>query len=141
METKIKVMVVDDDQLVGAAMVRLLATLPGIEVVGLAVDPGQAVVLERVLRPDVAVVDLDMTGIRGVETTRWMKGLPDPPAVIGFSGFDSDVARKAAEAAGADALLRDFDDAAALEVLVRAVALRRRPPGTMLVADRRLGKC
>jgi DNA-binding NarL/FixJ family response regulator len=139
-QTKIRVLVVDDDQLVGAAMVRLLATLPGIQVVGLAVDPAQALVLERVLRPDVAVVDLDMTGIRGVETTRWMKGLPSPPGVIGFSGFDSEVARKAAEAAGADALLRDLDDAIALEVLVRAVA-RRRPSSGMLVVDGRVGRC
>jgi DNA-binding NarL/FixJ family response regulator len=128
METSaIKVMVVDDDQLIGAAMVRLLEDLPGVQVVAMAVEAPQAVMLERVLRPAVVLVDLDMEGAGAIETIRWMSRLPNAPAVIAWCTPGSEVASRAAEAAGASAVLTEEDDVGGLEATIRALAAQRRP--------------
>ena len=66
----IRVLLVDDQELVRAGFRIILQSEPGIEVVGEAGDGAQAVELARMLRPDVICMDVQMPGIDGLEATR-----------------------------------------------------------------------
>jgi DNA-binding NarL/FixJ family response regulator len=66
----IRVAVVDDHTIVRNGLVQLLGSDPDLEVVGAAGDGEAAVALCVELRPDVALMDLSMPGMDGVEATR-----------------------------------------------------------------------
>ena len=66
----IKVLVVDDHQLVRFGTTRLLEDQPGISIIGEAESGEQAIELVRSLSPDVVLMDIQMPGIGGLEATR-----------------------------------------------------------------------
>jgi len=69
----IKVLVVDDHDLIRAGIARMLLDDGGIEVVGEACSGEEAVDYVRKLNPDVVLMDLKMPGIGGLEATRQIK--------------------------------------------------------------------
>jgi len=68
--TPIRVVIVDDQQLVRVGFQRILETEPGIEVVGEAEDGAQAIEVVRWRRPDVVLMDIQMPVMDGLEATR-----------------------------------------------------------------------
>ncbi len=66
----IRVMVVDDHELVRTGITRILNDAPGIRVVGEAASGEEALVLVRKKIPDVLLMDVSMPGIGGMEATR-----------------------------------------------------------------------
>ena len=66
----IRVMVADDHTLVRQSLVSVLAASGVCEVVGEAADGIEAVALALRLRPDVAIVDISMPGLSGIEVVR-----------------------------------------------------------------------
>ena len=66
----IRVLVVDDHQLVRVGTSRLLADYDDIEVVGQAGSGEEAIYRVRQLKPDVVLMDVQMPGIGGLEATR-----------------------------------------------------------------------
>ncbi|AQZ95749.1 UvrY/SirA/GacA family response regulator transcription factor [Halopseudomonas phragmitis] len=66
----IKVLVVDDHDLVRMGISRMLGDVPGLAVVGEAESGERAVSLARSLKPDVVLMDVRMPGIGGLEATR-----------------------------------------------------------------------
>ena len=66
----IRVLLVDDQELVRAGFRIILQSEPGIEVVGEAGDGAKAVELARFLKPDVICMDVEMPGTDGIEATR-----------------------------------------------------------------------
>ena len=66
----IRLLLVDDHELVRAGMRRLLADAPDMEVVGECASGEEAIPLARDLRPDVILLDVSMPGMGGMETTR-----------------------------------------------------------------------
>lgn len=67
---RIKVLVVDDHQLVRTGTSRLLEDFEDIEIVGQAESGEQAVTLVRELLPDVVLMDVQIPGMGGLEATR-----------------------------------------------------------------------
>lgn len=74
----IKVVLVDDHELVRAGFRLILAAQPGIEVAGEAANAEDGLRLVRALKPDVALVDVQMPGMSGIELTERVQraGLP-----------------------------------------------------------------
>ena len=66
----IRVLVVDDHDLVRTGITRMLADIDGLQVVGEGDSGESALRLARELKPDVVLMDVKMPGIGGLEATR-----------------------------------------------------------------------
>jgi DNA-binding NarL/FixJ family response regulator len=82
MTETIRVLLVDDQQLVRTGFRMILADEPDIEVVGEAPDGKAALEAARRLRPDVVVMDIRMPVMDGVEATRGFAADPDLDARV-----------------------------------------------------------
>ena len=99
--SKIRVLVADDHAGFRHGLVALLASDPGIEVVGEAEDGREAVAMAAGLLPDVVLMDLQMPGLNGIEATR--KVLEEAPdvGVLVLTMFEDDDSVFSAMRAGA----------------------------------------
>ena len=75
MADKIKILIVDDHAVLRAGLSALLNAEGDLEVVGEASNGEDAIDLARTLRPDVAIMDLSMPGLGGLEATRRISAL------------------------------------------------------------------
>ncbi|MDN4172545.1 response regulator transcription factor [Nocardioides sp. SOB77] len=114
----VRVLVVDDDPIVRSALSLMLGGQADLEVVGEAGDGREGVLLVDRLRPDIVLMDIRMPVLDGLEATRRLHRLPDPPRVIVLTTFDADEHVVEALAAGADGfLLKDTPPARIVEAL------------------------
>ena len=87
----IRIVVADDHQVVRTGFATLLDTQPDFEVVGTAVDGGEAVRICRELLPDVVLMDVRMPGTDGIEATRLLvSGGHESTKVLILTTFDLD---------------------------------------------------
>jgi NarL family two-component system response regulator LiaR len=107
-EAKIKVLIVDDHQVVRQGLRTFLELQPDIAVVGEAGDGCQAVEMVRDLHPDVVLMDLMMPHLDGIAATRQVKDLSSDVKVIALTSFTEDEKVFPAIQAGASSyLLKD----------------------------------
>ena len=120
-ETPIRVALVDDQELVRTGFRMVLDAQPDIRVVGEAGNGHAALELLRTSTADVALVDVRMPGMDGVEATRHICAWDDGPRVLILTTFDLDEYAYAALKAGASGFL--LKDARPPELLsaIRAV--------------------
>ncbi|WP_106397281.1 response regulator transcription factor [Actinocorallia populi] len=112
----IRVVLVDDQELVRAGFRMVLDAQPGLEVVGEAGDGAQAVELLRSTRADVVLMDVRMPRMDGIEATRRIA--PAGSKVIILTTFDLDEYAFAAIKAGAAGfLLKDARPAQLIEAI------------------------
>ena len=81
----IRVVVVDDHQIVRDGLVALLGALEGMEGVGTAADGREALHLVEEVAPDVAVMDIQMPGLDGIAATRFSSASFNQPAPVGIA--------------------------------------------------------
>jgi len=86
----IQVLVVDDDHLMRAGLTMIIEQTSDVAVVGEAEDGRQAVLVARRERPDVVLMDVRMPVVDGIEATREIVSLPDPPRVLILTTFELD---------------------------------------------------
>jgi DNA-binding NarL/FixJ family response regulator len=119
--TSLRVLIADDQALVRAGFRMILDAAEGIEVVGEASNGEDAIAAVRRLQPDVALMDVRMPTMDGLEATRRiLAGNANAPRVIMLTTFDIDEYVYSALRAGASGfLLKDVSP----EQLVAAVRL------------------
>lgn len=101
----IRVVLVDDQELVRAGFRMVLDAQPDIQIVGEAGDGDVALELLRTLVADVIVVDIRMPRVDGVEATRRICAADDGPRVLILTTFDLDEYAYAALKAGASGFM------------------------------------
>ena len=124
----VRLLIVDDHPVVRSGLVGMLDSAVDIDVVGQAVDGAAAVELAGELAPDVVLMDLRMPGMDGVEATRRILAVSDPPRVVVLTTYDTDGDILPAVEAGAIGYL--LKDAPREDILaaVRAAAVRVATP-------------
>jgi two-component system invasion response regulator UvrY len=78
----IRLLVVDDHELVRIGLRHILADYPAIEVAGEAVDGEGALRMNRELKPDVVLLDVSLPGLSGFEVTARLRKAPNQPAIV-----------------------------------------------------------
>lgn len=102
----IRVVLVDDQPLIRSGLRVLIADTPDLEVAGEAGNGAEAVELVKRLRPDVAIMDIRMPGMDGIEATRRINADPDSKTrVLVLTTFDDDEYVYGALRAGASGFL------------------------------------
>jgi len=108
MTVTISVLIADDEAIVRDGLRTILDLEDDMTVVGEAADGAQAVAAARELRPDVALVDIQMPGLDGIEATRQMMKAPNPPRVLVLTTFDrNEYVYEAMKAGASGFLLKD----------------------------------
>jgi DNA-binding NarL/FixJ family response regulator len=131
----VRVLLVDDQPLIRAALRMVVAETPDLGIVGEAGSGADAVRMAEDLRPDVVVMDLRMPGMDGIEATRRIVAGNSPARVLVLTTFDDDEQVYGALRAGAcgflvkDMALEDILDAvrvvAAGDALIAPSVTRR----------------
>jgi DNA-binding NarL/FixJ family response regulator len=122
MTDDIRVLLVDDEELVRFGLRTVLESVGGFTVVGEAGDGSAGVRAARELRPDVVLIDIRMPVLDGLAATRQILALPDPPQVAVLTTFHLDEYVYAALAAGAAGFLLKDTPPREIAAAVRAVA-------------------
>jgi two-component system LytT family response regulator len=108
MESPVRVLVVDDEELGRRKLAALLARASGVELVGECEDGLAAVEAIARLRPDLVFLDVQMPRLDGFGVVREV-GVEEMPVVVFVTAFDR-FALQAFEANAQDYLLKPFDD-------------------------------
>jgi DNA-binding NarL/FixJ family response regulator len=104
-ERRVRVLIVDDDDLMRAGLRGVLASDERIELVGEANDGRQAVYRTRLLKPDVVLMDVRMPDLDGISATReLLTAFPEVRVVI-LTTFEQDDYIFGALSAGASGFL------------------------------------
>ncbi len=120
---RIRVMVVDDQELVRAGFCALLASDDELTLVGQASNGREAVDIAAAARPDVVLMDIRMPTMDGIEATRHLLAADgEPPAVLVLTTFDLDGYVYDALRAGASGFLLKDTPPAQLIDAVKIVA-------------------
>jgi RNA polymerase sigma factor (sigma-70 family) len=118
---KIKILLADDHALVRQGTRELLDPQEGLQVVAEAGDGEEAVRLVDIHRPDVAILDISMPKLNGIEATERIKQEHPATAILILTAYDDDqYIFGLLEAGAAGYLLKDVD-AADLIKAIRAV--------------------
>lgn len=118
----IRVVVVDDHQLVRQGLEAVVASADDIAVVGQAADGRSAVEIVAELEPDVVLMDLQLPQRSGLEATREILEARPDMAVLVLTMFDDDATVRAAIAAGAVGYLLKGADGEDILAAVRSAA-------------------
>lgn len=86
----IRILVVDDHQIVRQGIRSLLSNYPDFEIVGEAADGATALQLVEALRPDVTLLDIRMPGESGLEVLRRIRQLQPEAKVLMLTSFDDE---------------------------------------------------
>jgi DNA-binding NarL/FixJ family response regulator len=101
-KTKIRALLADDHHMVREGIRQLLESAKDIEVVAGAGDGEEAQSLIEQLRPDVAVLDIQMPKASGIEVTRWVRSHLPEVGVLVLTAYDDDPYVMAVLQAGAN---------------------------------------
>jgi two-component system, NarL family, invasion response regulator UvrY len=120
------VLLVDDHDLVRAAVVQLLHEVPEIEVVGSAAGGAEALRLVPRVWPDVVLMDLRMPAVDGIQATRAILAAYPAVRVLAFTAYSEPECVLSALEAGATGYLVKGADTDELLEAVQAAAENRR---------------
>ncbi|WEO98264.1 response regulator transcription factor [Streptomyces sp. FXJ1.172] len=121
MADPIKVLLVDDHQVVRRGLRTFLEVQDDIEVVGEAADGAEGVARAEELRPDIVLMDIKMPGMDGIDALRRLRALANPARVLIVTSFTEQRTVVPALRAGAAGYVYKDVDPDALAGAIRSV--------------------
>jgi DNA-binding NarL/FixJ family response regulator len=118
----VRILLADDHDVVRHGLRHLLESERGWEVCGEARDGREAVALAEQLHPDIAVLDITMPGLNGLEATRKIRVASPETEVLVFTMHESEELMQEVFAAGARGYLIKSDAARHIVAAVEALA-------------------
>lgn len=119
----IKVLLVDDQQILAEGIKSVLETCKEIKVVGIALDGVQAVEKCAELKPDVVLMDIRMPNMNGMVATKRIKELDPNIKIVVLTTFDdSDYILSAINNGASGYLLKDIGSTALIDAVKNAYA-------------------
>lgn len=104
------IVLADDHELVRESIASLLREVPNFEVVGQCANGRQLLALVESVRPDVAVVDVSMPELNGIEAARQLREISPRTRVIALSAYTD------------EAYIRDMIDAGVVAYIIKSGA-------------------
>jgi DNA-binding NarL/FixJ family response regulator len=118
----IRVLLVDDQELVRAGLRGILRTEFGFDVVGECADGSEVIAAVDSLTPDIVLMDVRMPVFDGVRATRALRNHDGSPPVLALTTFDDDEVLAGVLRAGASGFILKGVPASDLQRAVRVVA-------------------
>jgi DNA-binding NarL/FixJ family response regulator len=118
----IRVLLVDDQELIRAGLRGILRSSFGFQIVGECSHGGEVAGAVRALRPDVVLMDVRMPVLDGIQATRRLREDPSAPPVLALTTFEDDEVLAGMLRAGAAGFVLKDLPTADLQQAVRAVA-------------------
>lgn len=131
----VRILVADDHEVVRKGLVALLAQRPDWQVCAEATNGREAVKLALKFRPNVAIIDLSMPELNGLEATRQIRHEVPETEVLVFSMYENEQFVRDLLAAGARGYVLKSDVATQLIIAIETVA-RHKPFFTSDVAEK-----
>jgi DNA-binding NarL/FixJ family response regulator len=117
-----RILIADDDRFFAEMLRDALSSHDEFDVIGLVGNGAEAVARTAALKPALVLMDVAMPILDGIEATRQMRELADPPTVVLITGEDAAAGDKRAYEAGAAAYLRKSQELVAVIDVVVAVS-------------------
>ena len=118
----IRVLVVDDQELIRAGLRGILRASFGFQIVGECSHGGEVAGAVHALHPDVVLMDVRMPVLDGIEATRRLREDPSAPPVLALTTFEDDEVLAGMLRAGAAGFVLKGLPAEDLQRAVRAIA-------------------
>lgn len=129
----VRVVIVEDQKMMLAALAALIATHEGVAVVGGFHDPRAALAAVRTLKPDVVVADIQMPGLSGLELARALRAEGQSCRVVLLSTFArAGYVEQAMKIGVHGYLLKEAAPERLIEVIKAAAAGRRQIDSALL---------
>ncbi|MEV4896573.1 response regulator transcription factor [Nonomuraea sp. NPDC055795] len=118
----VRIVIADDEDLIRAGLRIILDSEPDLSVVGEAADGAAVIPVVRRERPDVVLMDVRMPAVDGIQATRQLVAMEEPPKVLVVTTFENDDYVYDALRAGADGFLLKRTRPEELASAIRTVA-------------------
>jgi two-component system, NarL family, invasion response regulator UvrY len=121
----VRILVVEDHSVVRRAICSLLSSDPALNVICQTADGEQAVQKAEELQPDLALLDISLPGISGIETARRIRNVSPKSQIIFLSQHDSPQVVRLALNMGGQGYVAKSDAGSELLSAIRAVRAGR----------------
>lgn len=118
---KTRLLIVDDHAVARESLCALFSRHADVEVVGEARDGAAAIAMYRSLRPDVAIIDLRMPKLGGIEVISAIIGLDPEARLLALTPFEGDADNRTATAGGGAGIWLKGGGGEEIRVTVREV--------------------
>jgi DNA-binding NarL/FixJ family response regulator len=119
-DSVVRVLIVDDHQVVREGLRRILESAESIVIVGEACNGEEAVSQAVILEPDVITMDVKMPKMDGIAATREVKKLVPGAAVVMLTLFSDEYVKDSIEAGASGFVLKDSPSAAIIDAIHQA---------------------
>lgn len=122
---KLRIVIADDHAMLRQGVRSVIEAQPGWEVCGEAEDGRKAVQLVRTLAPDIAILDITMPGLNGVDATRLLKTAAPNTRILILTMHESDALADEVIRAGGSGYLLKSDASEMLPEAIRQLSQGR----------------
>ena len=120
-----KVLLADDSELILERLKEVLYSFEQVEVVASLKNGNEALAALRLLKPDLAIIDIRMPGLSGLEVLNRIRKENKIIKVIIFTLYSSDFYRQLADLLGANYFLSKVDDFDKITLIVSEMILKQ----------------